>query len=238
MVKSLTKKQAMKPASVAPKKAKCAASKSSKVKAPKKSRKTSIGPATTAPATPQRRKAKTRQVPKQQTTPSTVSSKSTTQSKRNTAMMKGLALDSPSSSKKQKKSPPKEAASLCDTVNFADASTIDWLSREGVLAALEHFYEDPEIYEDLDYSERIIKLVTEQFSPADIRPCLQGILQEAGKDWRSIKVNRLKTNKAISVEFAKACVEISNARADLDLPNGVPDNIVVKEEKINERNDQ
>ena len=77
------------------------------------------------------------------TTPSTVSSKSTTQSKRAVTLMGGLALQSPSTPKKAK---PEDIddASLTDTVDYTDPNTIRWLTKKGVVDALQHHFPNHE----------------------------------------------------------------------------------------------
>ena len=45
-------------------------------------------------------------------------------------------------------------------------------------------------------------------------------------NWRDLKLTKHKTMKTLSTEFAKACVDIYNARVDLT----VPGKIAIKQE--------
>ena len=176
---------------------------------------------------------KERKLPSLPSTPSTMTSKSTTESKRAASMMSSLALKTPP---KKKRSPREQdvanKASLSDTVNLDDAAMIDWTSTMGIQAALEHHFDDHEDLEGLDFHARVI-LLCNKFNPADIRPVYQGIVQEAGKDWRTLKVQRHRSMKALAPEFAKECVNIVNAKAVLLKPESctVPKNITIKKEK-------
>ena len=81
-------------------------------------------------------------------------------------------------------------ASLCDTVDFDDPMMINWISIKGVRAALEHHCDDPGDFEGLDYHDQVKELCT-KFTPSEARPALQGILTDSGKDWRTLKLNKL-----------------------------------------------
>ena len=160
------------------------------------------------------------------TTPSTVSSKSTTQSKRAVKLMGGLALQSPSSSKRAKGADVDEDDSLTDTVNYQDPNTILWLSKKGVDDALAYHFPDQADYITLDHHDRILLLV-KTFKPLEIRMVLQGLLSDAGKDWRKLKMNKLRNMHVLAPEFARVCVDLHNATADLNSSTSVPDDIVV-----------
>ena len=187
-----------------------------------------------AARTPDRKQRKS---PSLQLTPLTVTSKSTTESKRAVSMMSSLALKTPP--KKKKKTKRKEdavsKASLCDTIDFDDAAMIEWTCKNGLQAALEHHFDNHEDFEGLDYHDRII-LLCNKFTPSDIKPAMQGILQESGKDWRTMKLQRLRSMKMLAPEFAKECVNIVNAKAEL-LKSGsdtVPQSVIIKKEKVDE----
>ena len=64
-----------------------------------------------------------------------------------------------------------------------------------------------------------------------MRPVFQGICQEAGKNWRSLKLAKHKSTKTLAPEFVKACVDIVNARTDFT----VPGKITVKKENLDGR---
>ena len=171
------------------------------------------------------------------TTPSTVTSKSTTESKRAVSMMSSLALKTPP--KKKKKTKRKEdavsKASLCDTIDFDDAAMIEWTCKNELQAALEHHFDNHKDFEGLDYHDRII-LLCNKFTPSDIKPAMQGILQESGKDWRTMKLQRPRSMKMLAPEFAKECVNIVNAKAEL-LKSGsdtMPQSVIIKKEKVDE----
>ena len=159
------------------------------------------------------------------TTPSTVSSKSTTQSKRAVKLMGGLALQSPSSSKRANGADVDEDDSLTDTVNYQDPNTILWLSKKGVDDALAYHFPDQDDYITLDHHDRVLLLV-KTFKPVDIRMVLQGLLSDAGKDWRKLKMNKLRNMHVLAPEFARACVDLHNATTDLNSSTSVPDDIV------------
>ena len=110
---------------------------------------------------------------------------------------------------------------------------IDWTCRKGVRAALEHHFDAHKDFEGLDYHNRV-KLLCAQFSPTEARPVLQGILTDAGKDWRTIKLINSKSIKALAPEFANACIDIINARTELleSASRSVPQKIVFKKEKV------
>ena len=153
-------------------------------------------------------------------TPSMVTSNSTSSSKRAVAMMSSLELKSPP--KKAKKVQDKERAT-----DFEDAADIDWLSPMGLDKALKYYGEDSSELRDIDYGDKIVLLCT-NFKPNDIRAVFQGIYQDAGKNWRDLKLVKHRTMKTLSAEFSKACIDICNARAEL----AVPGKITIKNENL------
>ena len=163
------------------------------------------------------------------TTPSTVSSKSTTQSKRAVTLMGGLALQSPLTPKKAK---PEDIddASLTDTVDYTDPNTIRWLTKKGVVDALQHHFSDREDYIELDHHDQILLLV-KKFKPFEIRVVLQGLLTDAGRDWRKLKLHKLRNMNILAAEFAKVCVELFNATTELNLATSVPEEILFDHDK-------
>ena len=64
------------------------------------------------------------------------------------------------------------------------------------------------------------------FKPLDIRMVLQGLLSDAGKDWRKLKMNKLRNMHVLAPGFARACVDLHNATTDLNSSTSVPDDIV------------
>ena len=165
-----------------------------------------------------------------QTTPTTVSLKSTTDSKRAVTLMSGLALKSPSAQKKSK-AEDEDEASLSDTVDYQDPNTILWLKAEGVADALEYHFPDHEEYLELDYHEQILLLV-KVFKPAEMRSVLQGLLTDAGKNWRKLKLQKkLRSMSVLAPEFAKVCVELFNAKTELEMSKSVPEDIVIDHDK-------
>ena len=113
------------------------------------------------------------------------------------------------------------------SIEFKDAAAIDWLSKKGVHDALIYYGEDPLKLKDIEYNDKIVLLCT-HFKPTDIRLVFQGISQDAGTNWRNLKLAKLRTVKALSVEFAKACVDIYNAKSDFT----VPGKITIKKENL------
>ena len=112
-------------------------------------------------------------------------------------------------------------------IDFCDASAIDWMSADGVRAALECHGEHQSELESIDLDETIL-LLCSYFKPNDIRPVYQGICQDAGRNWRSLSLAKLKSMKTLAPEFAKACVDIVNARTD----NTEPGKITVKKKIV------
>ena len=159
------------------------------------------------------------------TTPSTVSSKSTTDSKRAATLMSGLALTSPSAQKKSKAEDVDEA-SLTDTIDYQDPNTIPWLTEQGVDDALEYHFPDREKYFDLDYHEKVL-LVMQEYKLAEMKSVLQGLLTDAGKNWRKLKLNRFRSMKVFAPKFAEVCVELFNAKTKLDVSTQVPGDITI-----------
>ena len=93
----------------------------------------------------------------------------------------------------------------------------------GVRDALEYHSEHHSELESFDLGESIFQLCS-YFKPNDIRPVYQGLCQEAGRNWRSLSLAKLKSMKTLAPEFAKTCVDIINARMD----NTEPGKITVK----------
>ncbi len=58
---------------------------------------------------------------------------------------------------------------------------IDCTCKKGLRAALEHHFDNHKDFEGLNYHDRVILLYNKKFMPVDIRPVLQGILQESEK---------------------------------------------------------
>ena len=84
------------------------------------------------PETPDQKATKTSST---RSTPSTMTLHSTSESKRTATLMTRLDIQSPP--KKTKRC--QDATSV---INFSDAAMIDWLSKEGLNEALEHYGED------------------------------------------------------------------------------------------------
>ena len=166
--------------------------------------------------TPDRKKRNKSSAP---STPSTTASQSTSSSKRVLTFMSDLQLETPP----RKKKGVQDATSGID---FRDASAIEWLSMHEVRAALEYHSEHHSELQSFDLGESILLLCT-FFKPNDIRPVYQGLCQEAGWDWRSLSLAKLKSMKTLAPEFAKACVDIVNARTD----SAVPAKITLKKKK-------
>lgn len=166
-----------------------------------------------------------KKVASSQTTPSIVSSKSTTQSKRAVTLMSGLALKSPSTPKRTKNEDVEEA-SLSNTVDYEDPNTVLGLTKQGVVDTLGYHFPEREDYIKLEYYEQILLLV-KAFKPADIRFVLQGLLTDEGKDWRKLKLNKLRRTNILAPEFAKVCVELFNAETELNTSTSVPEDIVI-----------
>ena len=56
---------------------------------------------------------------------------------------------------------------------------------------------------------------------------LQGLLSDAGKDWRKLKMSKLRNMHVLAPEFARVCVDLHNATTDLNSSTSLPDDIVV-----------
>ena len=166
------------------------------------------------PRTPVRKKTRTSSA---HSTPSTMTLHSTSSSKRAVTMMSDL--------QKTKNKKMKSVQDEASGIDFSDASTIDWLSEKGLCDALECYGEDQSELESFDLHEKVVRLCS-FFKPNDIRPVFQGICQEAGKNWRSLKIAKHKSMKKLASEFANSCVDIVNARTDCT----VPGNITIKKE--------
>ena len=100
-------------------------------------------------------------------------------------MMDGLKLKSPS--KKTKK--------IQDTKSkneFKDAATINWLSMKEVCEALLYYGKDRSKLKEIEYYDKIL-LLCNYFKPNDIRLVFQGILLDAGRNWRDLQLTKLRT---------------------------------------------
>ena len=172
---------------------------------------------------------KGKKVTSSQTTPSTVSSKSTRDSKHTVTLMDGLALKSPMAKKRTKTEDVVEA-SLSDIIDYEDPNMILWLKKQGVVDALEHHSPDWEDYLELDYHEQLLLLV-KVFKPVDMRYVLQGLLTDAGMNWRKLKLNKLRIMKVLAPKFAKVCVELFNAKMEFNTSTSVPADIVIGHDK-------
>ena len=95
----------------------------------------------------------------------------------------------------------------------------------GDVESLKHHGEESLELNKLDYHDKIV-LLCSYFKPNDVRPVFQGIYQDAGMNWRDLRLAKHKTMKTLSAEFAKACVDIYNAQVNLT----VPAKIAVKKE--------
>ena len=185
--------------------------------------------ARSVPRTPDRKQRKSHLL---RSTPNTVSSNSTTSSKRAISMMSGLALESLPRKVKRAQDVPRKAC-LSDTVDLDDASMIAWTCEKGLQVALEYHFVDRDDFDGMEYYDRVLMLCN-KFKPNDIRPAFQGICQDAGRDWRTLKLQKHRSMKSLAPEFSKACVDIVNAKAELlELENRtVPQKITIKKEKI------
>ena len=214
------------------KKKKATSSKTSDAGTPKKARQKGNGAgakagksthARSAPRTPDCTKDKSHLL---QSTPSTVMSNLTSSSKRAVSKMNSLMLKIPPEKIKRLQNAA-STVSRHGTVDFKDASMIDWTSKKGLHTALEYHGEDKSDLENLDYHNKVL-LLYNVFKPIDIRPIFQDIYQDAGKNWRSLKLQKHRTMKMLAPEFANACANILSARADLT----VPEQITIKKEKL------
>ena len=158
------------------------------------------------------------------TTPLTVSSRSTTESKRAVTLMSGLNLKSPL--QKKNKACNREEASLVDSVDYEDPALIAWQTKGGVASAIRHHFPDNDKRLKLPYEDQIIQLLT-KFKPADLRPVLQGLSTDAGKNWRQLKLSKLKTMRQVAPEFAKICVELCNATTEVNALPSIPVNVTL-----------
>ena len=173
---------------------------------------TKATPNTSESSSPQTPERKVRS-PSAYSTPSTAASSKSSSSKRAVSMMSSLALNSPP--KKSKNTPAKQI-----TADFNDASDFDWLRMNDVDDALVYHGEELSEISNFEYYDKIF-LLCSYFKPNDIRPVFQGIYQDAGMNWRDLKLAKHKTMKTLSAEFAKACVDIYNARVDLTVPEKI-----------------
>ena len=139
--------------------------------------------------------------------------------------MSGLALKSPPSLKKYKADDAEEVDGV-DSIDYEDPAMIAWLSKKGVTAALQHHFPLDDDILQLDYQEQVIQLTT-KFKLADLRCVLQGLLTEGGTDWRNLRLTKLKSMKALGPVFAKACVELCNAKAELNTSSPIPADVTI-----------
>ena len=177
----------------------------------------------TSPVAPVRGKAKQSSKPTSSLTPS---------SKRNLSRMNELTLVSPDKQKSSKKHRPKKSVAVASGKGKGDASPppkslpkftdIDWESQEGILQALSK-YNKKDQYQDLNLREQII-LLASNFTLTDIRPLLMKLVASAGKDFRNIDWDRLRTVKRIAPKCARLIITIVNAKTNI----AVPKKIVVK----------
>ena len=82
----------------------------------------------------------------------------------------------------------------------------------------------------MDHHEQILLLV-KTFKSAEIHLVLQGLLTDAGQDWRKLKVHKLRNMNILAAEFAKVCVELFNATTELNSTTPVPEDIVFDHDK-------
>ena len=123
-----------------------------------------------------------------------------------------------------------DKASLTDTVDYTDPNTIRWLTKKGIDDALHHHFPDHDGYIKLEHHNQILLLV-KTFKPFEIRVVLQGLLTDAGKDWRKLKLHKLRNMNILAAEFAKVCVELFNATRELNSTIPVPEDIVFDHDK-------
>ena len=146
-----------------------------------------------------------------------------TESMRAATLIDKLHLKLPTTRKK--KSCGADDASLVDSVNYKNPAMVAWQTKEGVASAIRHHFPDDEDCLNLPYEDQVTQLF-KVFKLADLRSVLQGLLTDAGKDWRKLKLNKLKSMRVLGPEFVKACVELCNATAELHSPL-IPANVVV-----------
>ncbi len=149
-------------------------------------------------------------------------------------MMSSLALKTPHKKVKREQDAASKV-SLSDTVDLDDAAMIEWTCKKWLQAALEHHFDNHEDLFGLDYHDRVM-ILCNKFKPNDIRPALQGILQDTGKDWRTMKLQKLRSIKVLVPEFAKECVNIVHSKAELlkSESDTVPQNVIIKKEKVDQ----
>ena len=70
-----------------------------------------------------------------------------------------------------------------------------------------------------------------KFKPFEIRVVLQGLLTDAGRDWRKLKLHKLRNMNILAAEFAKVCVELFNATTELNSATSVPEEILFDHDK-------
>ena len=93
------------------------------------------------------------------------------------------------------------------------ALNIDWTSKEGLDVALKYHFDDGSRYHGLDYYEKA-KLLCNQFKPSEIRIVYQGIWTDAGRDWRSLPLNKYRYShmSKLAPAFAKECMHIMSEK--------------------------
>ena len=63
-----------------------------------------------------------------------------------------------------------------------------------------------------------IVLLCNYFKPNDIRLVYQGVYQEAGMNWRNLKLRKRKSMKMLAPDFAKPCIDIVNVGMVFKVP--------------------
>ena len=66
-----------------------------------------------------------------------------------------------------------------------------------------------------------IVLLCNYFKPNDIRLVYQGVYQEAGMNWQNLKLGKRKSMMMLAPDFAKACVDIVNAKTVIKVPDRI-----------------
>ena len=74
-----------------------------------------------------------------------------------------------------------------------------------------------------------------KFKAADICFALQDLLTDAGKDWRKIKMNKLRNMNILAPKVANMCIELFNAKTELNMSTSVPEDIIIDNGKGQKR---
>ena len=101
-----------------------------------------------------------------------------------------------------------------------------WQTKGEVASAIRHHFSDHDERLKLPYKDQIIQPLT-KFKPADLRPVLQGLPTDAGKNWCQLKLSKLKTTRQLALEFAKICVELCNATTEVNALPSIPVNVTL-----------